>query len=74
MHAPAKCRRLLDAYGFAGLIPRDDIRDIFGDPLARVRLCVLNNELRLRALPTLLRMTRPQCDPWFDGKPRRWAV
>src|SRR5512140_1384007 len=36
MATAPKRKRLLDAYRFAGFEPRDDIRGIFGDPLARV--------------------------------------
>ena len=36
MATERKRKRLIDAYRFPGFEPRDDIRGIFGDPLARV--------------------------------------
>ena len=36
MATERKRKRLIDEYRFPGFEPRDDIRGIFGDPLARV--------------------------------------
>ena len=47
--AAAKRRRLLDAYRFTGFRPVEDVRGVFGDPLARIITLVRSSKKRSAA-------------------------